>query len=232
MLVVRRLARISLAALILCSLLVASADVQAKRSKRAKESDWFGPVAGDFELNLSGNLGHLFSSKFTAFDVGVGFGIFATDWLELGAYVGLGYAKRAEQSANSTSPLTVDGIGKREHALLVAPVTSTGGVGWYGSTFGFARFFPFSIDKSAETLPYWFAPFVGVSVGGIYAQKISPFFSATGSLGVNFYLTDQIALTLELGYALILSTESTLKFDGSSLEHALAAGWGLAFFFS
>jgi len=67
---------------------------------------------------------------------------------------------------------------------------------------------------------------------GIYAQDISPFFSATASLGSNFYLTDQIAITLELGYALILSTDSAIEFDGSSLEHALAASWGFAFFFS
>lgn len=212
----------ALAALLLLATPAAAQEVQPK--------EWFGPLGGDIELSLAGNFGRLFNSKVTALDLQVGFGYFFADFLEAGIAVQLGFFDVDTPSA-SASPNPLLAVGTSEHALASGPAASVGGGTWTAGTELFLRFFPFAAFAK-EALPKTLGPFVGLEFGLLYAEDVSPFIATSFSLGLNIYLTEQIALTPEIGYALVYATDDAVSYGGEDLEHALVANFGLSVFFT
>lgn len=201
--------------------------------------DWFGPLGGDIELSLAGNFGHLFNSEVTAFDLQVGFGYFFNDFLEGGLALQFGYFNVAEAEARASanpqrsfSPEhSFSSVQSGEYGLASGPVVGSGGESWYAGTELFLRFFPFSAFAK-DALPKTLSPFVGLEFGALYAEELTPFIVTSLSVGLNIYVTEQIALTPELGYGLIYATDDAVSYGGEDLEHALAANFGLSVFFT
>ena len=198
--------------------------------------DWFGPQAGDFELGVSGSFGHLFISESTGFDLQIMFGFLVTDWFEIGIAGSVGHLSVASAGRTSTSsPLEVPdatAIGRREQALAAGPVLPPGSSSWYGATELLLRLFPLKL-MADNPLPYFLSPYVGVEFGAIYARDLTPFVVLQSVLGLNIYLTDQVALSPEVGHSLIYATDAAISFgegDGG-LEQALSGSWSLSFFF-
>ncbi|MBW2735098.1 MAG: hypothetical protein JRH20_22175 [Deltaproteobacteria bacterium] len=231
--------------LFLSVLLLLAAPAHAQDDTLPEE--WFGPQDHDIELSLAGNFGHLFNSKVSSFDVQVGFGYFFTDFLEAGVALQFGYFHVATDETAKTSTLqtvsstsgraassarqqTAPSIGSREFALASGPIIGSG-ESWYGGTEVFVHFFPFSAFAE-DALPNFLGPFVGFEFGALYAKNLSPFIATSLSVGLNIYLTDQIALTPELGYGLVYASDDAVRYDGEEIEHALVANFGLSVFFT
>lgn len=198
--------------------------------------DLLKPRGGDFEIGTSGSVAHLFNSDVTGFEVEIRFGYFFVDWFEAGISGSLGY--QTPVASSSASPLRMQSAdaprspgarGRRSLPLVTAPVIASG---WYGVTEAWARFFPFEIDP--EMLPFYLGPFINLEFGGIFAEDVFPFLDLALSIGINFYLTNQIAITPEFGYSLVITTDNAVRdtrFGGSRVDHALVFDWGLSFFF-
>ena len=199
------------------------------------DEDWFGPNQGDFELGVSGSVSRMFQSEVTAFDVGIVFGYFFTDWIEGGLGGSIGHRSNAgavDPEGEVEQALGTPPVGGLRQALISAPLLQPG-ADWYGSSSLFVRVFPFEFDATKDMLPYYLGPFADVDFGLVYAPDISPFIGFGVSAGLNVYLTDQIALQLRLGYRLIHAIDDAVKFDeDSSTDHALGSDWGLSFYFS
>lgn len=194
-------------------------------SAHGQSDAWLGPGAGDLEIRVSGDISHLFTTSFTDFQLELALGYFFSDWLEGGLAAGLGVTK-----GSSAVGSTQQGVGVQTQALAINAVPRRHG-GWHGSAKLWLRFFPFTAF-APELLPDVFAPFVGTSFGPQMVENFTPYLQISGSVGCNLYITEQIAFTPEVGYGLVIATDEAAKFEGSSLEHAIAATWGLALFLS
>ena len=208
------------------------------------ESEWLGPAAGDFELGLSGDVGHLFTAGVTGFALQVNFGYFFTDWLEGGVAASVGHNSTIEPDDEGEEPdypdfddplpqALSDGasppVGRHQAALTSGPVAETAFTSsWFGSSEIWMRLYPF---KPSRALPETLAPFFNVEFGAIYARHVTPYLNWTASIGMLIHLTEQVALTPEIGYSLVRATCCLIEFGGSKNEHVLSANWGLSFFF-
>ncbi|MBK8480741.1 MAG: hypothetical protein IPL40_06160 [Proteobacteria bacterium] len=188
------------------------------------EPEWFGPRNGDLELRLGGDFARLFKSGVTDLSVGIDLGLFLTDWLEGGLSGSLSYAGHdratitlATETGRLAQALTVEG----ERRLRS---------GWSGGPGLWLRFLPFAI--AGELLPEVLAPFIGLEFGPRFAAGVTPYLVGSASLGLNLYLTDQIALAPEVGYSVIYATDAAAHFGSSALEQVLAVNWGLGLFFT
>lgn len=186
--------------------------------------DWFGPRGGDLELRLGGDFARLFKSGATDFSLGADLGFFMTDWLEGGLSAALSYA------GHDGATITVGtGTGRLTQALSVEGQRRMR-AGWSGGPELWLRFLPFAVVD--EVLPEILSPFLNLEFGPHFAAGVTPYLVCTASLGLNLYLTDQIALAPEVGYSLIYATDAVAHFGTSALEHVLAVNWGLGLFFT
>jgi hypothetical protein len=103
---------------------------------------------------------------------------------------------------------------------------------------GWFRFFPFTAIWD-QLLPESIAPFVQVEFGPLFASDVSPFLNFSVSMGLNIYLTEQVALSPEFGYGFIHATDSSVDFskrptgnNRESSEHLFGFNISLAFFFT
>ena len=216
-------AKRSLGCIAVLTCCLAAMDARAQESK-----EWYRPTAGDLELGISGNFGHLFNTELTSLDLQVNFGYFFTDFLEGGVGLALGYFG-TPAAKSTTSALAQERTGSRQQALAAGAVA--GGREWYGGTELWLRLFPF-VAFSDDLLPDFLGPFVHAEVGALYARDVSPYFAASLSVGLNIYVTNQIALTPEFGYGFVYASDSGASFAGESVEHILAANFGLSVFFT
>lgn len=215
------LCRTGMLALCLASvgLLLAEPTALAERERRLR--DWFPPSAGDIELRVGGGFSHLVNLHLTDFDVDSGIGYFFEDWIEGGFTASLGYT--------SSGPTTVQlGTGKLVQALSVGALREARS-GWHGTTELWLRFLPFA---KQDLMPEVLSPFITVSLGPRYTEGITPYVLVSAAVGLNIYLTEQLAFAPELGYSLVVATDKDAEVDGSRLDHVLAAGWALSFYFS
>jgi hypothetical protein len=211
---------------VLLALLVPSSVAAAEKGEEEEEEyEQLGPQAGDFELRLSGDLSHMFRSEMTGFTLAASLGYLVTDWFEIGLSGFVGYSESGGSVQSTKAPL---GVEARRYALTVGPVRSMHG-DWHGGTDLWLRFFPFAADKTL--LPYYLAPFVNIQIGGIFVKDYYPYLILSGSIGLNIYITEQIALSPEFGYSMVRAFDTQIRFDGSTVEHALGFTWGLSFFF-
>ncbi len=93
--------------------------------------------------------------------------------------------------------------------------------GWGADAKALLRVFPFAF---AESLPSYLAPFVGLELGALFVEDLDPFITATTSVGIHFFIVENIALSPRLCYGLVYVS-------GEDLEHILAVQWGLSIFF-
>jgi hypothetical protein len=193
-------------------------------------------VAGDFEIGLSGDIARLFNSETTGFNFGLGFGYFVTDWLEIGIGGSVNYLtdsdKRSGTTGDFTSDLTLSRVSslrfaRRANALTSGPAAS-GFTGWSGSVKAQARVFPLA---SMRTMPPMLAPFIGLEFGSLFSEDLDPFMAFSGSVGLHILIAKGVAITPEIGYAMIYALDDLAKFGGESLEHVFGFNWGLSVFF-
>lgn len=212
--------RLALGGCLLSLLLAAPARAQSE----GETQDWFGPRGGDLELRVSGDFARLFKSGVTDFRVGADLGFFLTDWLEGGVSAALSYA-----GLDGASISVGSSTGRLAQALSVEGQRRMR-AGWSGGPELWLRFLPFALVP--DLLPEVLAPFFNLEFGPHFAAGVTPYLVGTASLGLNLYLTDQLALAPEVGYSVIYATDAVAHFGTSALEHVLVVNWGLGIFFT
>lgn len=192
--------------------------------------DWLGPGQNDVELRGSIGFSHLFDFGLSDLSVQLDFGYFFLDSLEGGLGGSLGFSGKSgfEAPSDSDLPNTSGGVGTLEQALTVGALARRQG-GWHGTTNLWLRFFPFEVPDEA-ILPRVFAPFVELEFGPHYAEDVTPYLLWTTWLGANLYITEQLALSPRVGYALILITDDDARTDDAALEHAIVTSLGFSVF--
>ena len=194
---------------------------------------WLGPGQGDMELRGALGFSHAFSRGASDLAVQLDWGYFFLDSVEGGVGGSLGYTGQSkdpsvELSSGADLPETPRGVSALRQALSVDAIAPRTG-GWYGTTNLWLRLFPFSMPEE-PLLPRFVAPFIDFEFGPQYAQGLTPYLIWTSWLGANFYVTEQLALSPRVGYALIFVTDKDARDGDSVLEHALLTSLAFSVF--